>query len=504
MIKKIFLLAVLFAAAAMPKALANDASFYSGDSAFGIKIIPSSYHIAIGEEYTFTAEITNYTGEAFDWVRLLQDYFISYEEYIDIKPYQTVQIDITVNAGETINWYADGNKQYAILQPEVCVKTEDTYIYYVKTPGQITLEIDNIEDGIEYLTYEFADSKKYVTYQCREIWPEIGQYQYYGLIFNEMIIKNVSDKIIEDINIKGRYGYLYEIDIEPDSQAEVSTQFNDTTGLYDLPGRVNAYHNLLFEMDGKYYGVTAAKNYLALYYNLPLIKLELKGTKNEDGYFVNTTMKLTNTSASSINNFFVDFTGLGIYMPDYLFPTIQAGETIEMDIPVYDYKWMPGEYTYGYYIEDDNMLIGWSTYYVYYVEKYENNDEYKMWSDYLGNNLYNYDLQLEYHHDEVEVLVMLTATSQPIPTPEITATPEPTPASNETPSPTDIPAPVDTAAAATSALASPTEDMSVKNVDVKQMPYIPLWVWIALGTTASALLVLLFGKKIFKISKKQP
>jgi len=498
MVKRVLIFTILIVLLLPTAVLANDGAYYSGEEKVGVKIIPSSYHINIGEEFKFTLEIINYTPTPFDWAdiegALIGRIIINDICDVYIEPYRTVQYDITVKIDQEITWYKDGYKYFTTFEPEVYIAVENDNLYYIETSKPITLEIDNIKDGSQYISYEFVDDKEYITYQCRELWPAIGQHKYFGQLDNRMIIKNLTDNKIENITRITSYGGNRTTSLEPFEEIEITAFYSDaTSGLYDIPNRVNVQNNLLFKLGDLYYGVAANKNYPALYFDVPKIKMIVIGEKDENGYIERTILSLTNRSEDHIKNFFVDFNGYSPYLPDYIFPIIKAGETIEVELPIYSYNGIPTICDYGYFVEGDDIIICWHNEGTDGGAVYTETDEYETWTDYFGNNLHNYEIQFEYNHHEVEVLIILDEpTNPPYPTPSPTISPEHTETPEITPSlqPTDTIAPT-TAPTRTSA---PTNTPSAVVVETKELPYVPAWVFIVLLTVFSAMLAIFIYK----------
>ena len=480
MIKKILSITIAMVLLLAPVASANDCAFYDGRGKVGVKIIPSSYHIEIGEDYTFTAEITNYTPYQLDRVSVYNFFKDSrgmWQEYdVVIGPYKTIKLEIEVFIIQDVKWYRDGSKYFSDLQPYFEFFSEEAMDIYVIRADKKTLEIDNLKNGDSYLSGEITDRNTVFMYQARKYSFFDGEFMLYGEMANQITLTNHTDKDI-DIYFDSLKDYM-EPFVEANGTYSVVAHFEDFRELYDLPANTKVGHNFVFEIDGQYYGITVEKYYPAKGYYQPKIKFEVVGEKNENGDVVKMYFTIYNYSDSDIRDFYINIDNKNYDLPQYIFPVIRAKDTIKMDLPLYNEQYIPGYITYGYTALDENFLIGWCTGHIEGGIEEIDDDEMQMWNDYLGDNLEKYAEDLDYIFGYITGCASYTYDII-TPTPYVIPTPVPTITEPPTIEPTDTPAKSPTA---TTYLRPIPDD----EPEYEEVPYIPFWAWIAAAAAAGA------------------
>ena len=355
MIKKIILITLAAMLLLTPAASANDSSYYDGKGKIGVKIIPSSFRANIGEDYSFTVEIKNYTAQKFDYV-IMENMFSSfdYEQTgvdIEIKPYRSVEFEVTVFIYDGIDWYKDENGYFITLMPVFTLCVEDSSdMYGVNPEKEITIEIDNINDGSEYMKISYLDDRTLFPYfnYCAF---EHFRFKTYILIENisdnDYLIKRIKDNSwIEDSEsnkTSREYDYLMKSGSAVTCETEKWYNIEEQT---ENPMVID--YQVLFLMDGKYYAAGQKREMETLNILRPDVEVRTNVLYDERGEKY-TKYTIENISDKDIENFIVS------YSEGRIFGTMEAGEIWEVPI---EYT---GEYddsmSLGYYIED--CLYSW-------------------------------------------------------------------------------------------------------------------------------------------------
>ncbi|MEX1376169.1 MAG: hypothetical protein AB1Z23_01735 [Eubacteriales bacterium] len=479
MIKKTILITMLAIVLIAPLVSANDGFYLHGGDELTAKIIPSSYHVNIGEKFKYTIEATNYTDEPIWklWTRnMIGTDFGEISAEVNLGSYRSVQIDVEIDIDENIEWYKEGDKYYTVLQPVFeFLASEGQYMVY---PEKVVLEIDNIKDGSKYLSAEFADDRQYLLYQEVEL-ELYADFICLGQIENNIIIENISGNEIDEVyyetvdKLNKKY---YEKDVEicqieglmPSESVAVVAYFWDEASPHNVPENTDVSHQFLLEIDGEYYGVQVEKNYNTKEFYRPEIMLVETYKNDENGKITERYFEITNYSDMEIYNFYVDFTHKDSNMPDYIFPIVHPNETIRTDLPFEGDDSVNKFYNYGYYMEDEDFVVGWGS---RNLEKDEcvYTEEYSEFHDDLRKG-YGWFIDMHHFNLYYDFYPVCREDTQTEPTIE------PSPEKTEN-TPTQTPK---------------IENETAAVVETRQVSYIPQWAWIAVLAAALASSALIY------------
>jgi len=467
--------------------------------------------IAIGEEITFTIKLRNHTKATFDLYnidRIFTDIHSSYyveefdSELLMLKPYSSKEIVLTYTVPDDVIWHKKADGFYIEFYPEieygVYYKDEEEDFKELGLPHDwfvnrsatktISIKLTNVYDGSELIDFEFIDNNEFFIYSDRaDRYTKmdntyLGEYE--GEVNNFLSVTNKTEKVIEIVYIDGYEHHFekYYTKCYIDSLESITVKIREAklTLPKDIDEVETVYHNVMFKgNDGKYYGVTASREYKTKVCETPTVKINaLKVGETELGS-QQWELSFKNTSRKSIEDFFIyhgnKFPESIDDLNDYAIKdTFKAGDTWELmepiEVPICNNK-MGNDFTLllGYWV--DNSLCYWE---IWFDEK-ETETE-KVYT--MDNCHHSWYADISYLDDNIKLSnleIVLKAT----PTPEITSTPEP-----------EIAAEVKQAI-------TPTGTPQTTDVVVKEVKsyVIPPWVYVVLSLAFLAVV----GVVVFKM-----
>lgn len=439
MVRKIILFACALLIAAVPAVMADAGGVPKSvdGKIIDIKVRALSDEIAIGQPATLEITITNLTQHTvspvhmslgFTWFKI--DYHgemlnIDTDE-LKLGAYESVTFEITDVVSDYLKWYKAGDEYFTDVEAEIeffIRRSDSREFFYQIAEKPVTLKINNLYDGSEYIDIAWLDNRKtmYFREYIAEDYYDDGTSelctraaQYY-----DMLLKNNSDEVI--------------FETEPDNERII----NDYFSYYEAGTGIPDIHEFrfapIFQVADKYYCVEITREYNTQFVEKPNVKIDIAAEPSNTNSNAKCTVTVENTGDSPINDLFIYIVNYYKDADNLTFEkltNLEPNETASMEYYLKDNGDFGG-LSYGYL--KDGMFIIW---YKDVEVKTSDTDEITFEiTDKTRINVVDYDYRKK--QEEAERLEL---ESQATPVPDMTPPPTQEPTITPVLTPTSTPA----------------------------------------------------------------